>query len=1315
MADPRLRPPVAWETRMLPLDVHPGLRAEVRDVLTVGGVIYVLQCFVNPEDGLNSSGVLLAFDSVTRALIKRLNIGQQPQRLAVNTRLNHLYVSHSVVENDDARPVITVLDRAKLTLVRRLDLAEHVTHLAVNSPLLKIYAANSFSGKIQVIDANTFASLPAIALKPGLQDLVVDAPTSRIYATIAQASANPPVSEIVVLTASTGQVAQVAKLDPQRFQLGQLLVNSTNDRLYVINHEPPSSRASILVLDRSLNIVATLPMPDDVPALAVNGTLNQLYAATNRGIQIIDTTTHQPVTTIVATQTLELLAFNGVTRQLYGCGLPGEQLLIATPIATSPFDLTLLRPDDLLHLDLEFVNLKVQIGAGGAAQLVRETANQPALVIVHLPPQSLAEETFDEPGGTVRLPARARLAKASRLAFKLPETLNALPYTIDGLLDWSKLEPILVSTALPPNTNAPVPPPPIVEPSPQQTAIEMPYRMILSPDRTAGWQHARRTISHAGYAELWHTRLESRPEVLTDPTLRAIWSPDVSTPNAQNPFPTTLEPDHRRQIVRLTADWSLAEKPRPLQVDQFMLTSQGAWMRTRGRWEPSEDAGLSIQEWRHNATQGRDHYVRVVERGYIYPFGHRAVHVTISERKIQTVPKPGGGTQTVAALRKRQYIVITEPNKRYEETADAFDHAAREMPLSRGLRIATTVTPLLDSPTGSQSQIEATGAFWVRANGGDVPFHFVATDVEGQESEFSTALIFIPANKIGDTNVIKAVNAAYMFLPPGVPESNARRAAHVPSQQIALAPSASSGARAATPGDGTSLTIERLLFNTAAPTKALEGGLSFLPKLEKAAARIPAVEQLNGAAQSVNVKLFQDYLNNGFASAQNQAQVFAELLDQLPIDLPNEKAGGIAAMAMSYSGLSRSIGPMAGKIENAAKGVFNPSEIFGALGDSKLLGYVSLKDLIKQVVDVGQFPKTLTETIKSAQANVPDRVVTRLDWKPKVNSVGPLKITEPNTPGKPPTELTIKATFEQVLAPGVEPSYSIVGTLTNFTIDFLGVVLVHFQQLKFVSEKGKKLDVIADLRQPSSPSDPPAVEFAGALAFLNELRKYIPFDGFSDPPSLDVSPSGVDVGYSLGLPPLAVGVFALQNVTLGASLHLPFVDEPARLRFNFSERHKPFQVTVSMFGGGGFFALDMALNRILLLEAAIEFGGSISINLGVASGGVYVMAGIYFKLAENPATGKDEAELSGYLRCGGALKVLGLICVSVEFYMGLTYLPAKGKVHGQASLKVKVSIAFFSKTVTLKVERSFGGSSGDPTFGQLMDAEDWQSYAEAFA
>jgi hypothetical protein len=111
--------------------------------------------------------------------------------------------------------------------------------------------------------------------------------------------------------------------------------------------------------------------------------------------------------------------------------------------------------------------------------------------------------------------------------------------------------------------------------------------------------------------------------------------------------------------------------------------------------------------------------------------------------------------------------------------------------------------------------------------------------------------------------------------------------------------------------------------------------------------------------------------------------------------------------------------------------------------------------------------------------------------------------------------------------------------------------------------------------------------------------------------------------------------------------------------------------------------------------------------LGVASGGVYVMAGVYFNMVG------DDVKLTGYLRCGGALEVLGLICISVEFYMGLDY--ASGKVWGQATLTVCIKVAFFSKSVGLTVERKFAGSAGDPTFEELMSEGDWEEYCGAFA
>jgi hypothetical protein len=189
-------------------------------------------------------------------------------------------------------------------------------------------------------------------------------------------------------------------------------------------------------------------------------------------------------------------------------------------------------------------------------------------------------------------------------------------------------------------------------------------------------------------------------------------------------------------------------------------------------------------------------------------------------------------------------------------------------------------------------------------------------------------------------------------------------------------------------------------------------------------------------------------------------------------------------------------------------------------------------------------------------------------------------------------------------------------------------------------------------------------------------------------------------------------MISIQNIALGAALSVPFVSKPAGVRFNISERQHPFIVTVGLFGGGGFFALAVSSRGLEQIEAAIEFGGNVSLNLGVASGGVYVMAGIYFNMT------KQSVALSGYLRCGGYLEVLGLIAISVEFYLMFTYRrkdDLHGEAWGQASVTVCVKVVCFSKSVTLTVERRFAGAAGDPTFEQLVEPDDWAEYCLAFA
>jgi hypothetical protein len=157
----------------------------------------------------------------------------------------------------------------------------------------------------------------------------------------------------------------------------------------------------------------------------------------------------------------------------------------------------------------------------------------------------------------------------------------------------------------------------------------------------------------------------------------------------------------------------------------------------------------------------------------------------------------------------------------------------------------------------------------------------------------------------------------------------------------------------------------------------------------------------------------------------------------------------------------------------------------------------------------------------------------------------------------------------------------------------------------------------------------------------------------------------------------------------------------------FCERENPFTLTVAIFGGGGFLGL-IATPKGIAVEAALEFGGSLALNLGVASGSVYAMAGIYYSNAG------DEVTLAAYFRLGGAVEVLGLICISVEFYMELVYQTG-GTLYGDASVKVKVEVMFFSKTVTLHTSKTFAGSPGDPSIKETLTLNEWQSYRAAFA
>jgi hypothetical protein len=127
--------------------------------------------------------------------------------------------------------------------------------------------------------------------------------------------------------------------------------------------------------------------------------------------------------------------------------------------------------------------------------------------------------------------------------------------------------------------------------------------------------------------------------------------------------------------------------------------------------------------------------------------------------------------------------------------------------------------------------------------------------------------------------------------------------------------------------------------------------------------------------------------------------------------------------------------------------------------------------------------------------------------------------------------------------------------------------------------------------------------FGGRWSFVKRDPQVIPSKRFLRFPRLSVTPSGITCGYSLGLPTIAVGIFSLSNVSLGADSIS--VRQPARfLSVSISLSGSGVQSHRVASRGGGFFAIAIGSNGVQESRAALEFGAEISITWACGVGSV---------------------------------------------------------------------------------------------------------------
>jgi hypothetical protein len=472
----------------------------------------------------------------------------------------------------------------------------------------------------------------------------------------------------------------------------------------------------------------------------------------------------------------------------------------------------------------------------------------------------------------------------------------------------------------------------------------------------------------------------------------------------------------------------------------------------------------------------------------------------------------------------------------------------------------------------------------------------------------------------------------------------------------------------------------------------------FYPALSEGSIHVSSIQHLLGTNDSIQVQFSDNYVRNGFRNGNDQRDVFLKFKQNLDIrfDGMSDKVGGIATPNLKLNGISRSMGPVgigtgAEDSKKIDKGdytvnMLDPKEFLG--NEAKILGSVLLRKLLPENVAP---PSIKTESL-------PEGPSTTFQWRLSIKGSQSSNIFQP----RDNTRLDITAKLSPSNSARDETHRYVSGKLTSFDIYLQHLLKIKFESFEFVSERGNKPFINAAI-------EPNGVEFLGPLKFVRELQQFIPSELGLGGATIEVGPSGIVAEYSVAIPALGIGIFTLRNVQLTTIVNIPFTGEPISAEFHFSKRENPFQLSVSFLGGTGYFGIIASSEKIIVV-AELRFGGFVSFDIAVASGGLEVSVGLFFELDG------DKTTFGGILNGCGSLSVLGLVTISAQFCMKLSYSDENGanKVWGEATLSVGIHLLFFKRTVTFTIVREFA-QSPPFAFGDLVSEKEWDEYCNAFA
>ncbi|NSW94717.1 MAG: hypothetical protein HPY62_08430, partial [Bacteroidales bacterium] len=467
------------------------------------------------------------------------------------------------------------------------------------------------------------------------------------------------------------------------------------------------------------------------------------------------------------------------------------------------------------------------------------------------------------------------------------------------------------------------------------------------------------SIKQGQLFELWHTRMgvklasgEIDENALSDlKTVRVLWSPCASEKpggqsrpfiEASKNFYSLPEPYQINELVHLTSNYldlriensNAKADPRPVKAKRLMLSALGAWFDYEFRDERRIN-GIALQAWLQRATMGRDHYIKLVMRGYLFPFGHKAVRIIIGERKIQLV-----GNVYTAVIIVKEYIVVTQPELLYDRPVN---QGFVPFPFQR-VEIKD-----LEKQVATKQIITGQNAFElydVADTAKPLYFKTEMDDAAGQSVRTEVPLVFVEANVPQQSVVVDHYTKngwSYFSSGPA-------------SKPVAYA-------RSLVPGD-TMLETRSIMFGARNINYDLDG-VKFYPEVVESSVYFKQVEELTGERKPVRIQLVDD---------NNLSMVFAKVHPEEKAELvfgDSETSGGFLTPNMAITGLSKLTGLTGNALDNLNSLMVVAKKIF-SLADKipKIFGVIDFVDILMSEVDLSGTVKKIKDQIEKIRDQV---------------------------------------------------------------------------------------------------------------------------------------------------------------------------------------------------------------------------------------------------------------------------------------------------------------------------------------------------------